>query len=240
LSLLLRSGLFVLIIFSSTLLRAAFGFGNALIAMPLLVLLLGINTATPLVALVAIVTALVMLIRERQALKLKDTSLLLLASFGGIPLGIYFFRTLPEHLVAGLLGLILIFYGLFNLTGFKLPVIQRPWLALPFGFLAGLLGGAYNTNGPPVVIFASLRGWDKRTFRANLQGYFLITGLGIAFSHGLSGLWTWEVIYYLLISLPLIFLTVLLGEKITRDLTYESYFKGVNLVLIFLGLFLLI
>ena len=43
-----------------------------------------------------------------------------------------------------------------------------------FGFFAGILGGAYNTNGPPVVIYGSLRKWSPATFRATLQGYFFM------------------------------------------------------------------
>ena len=52
------------------------------------------------------------------------------------------------------------------------------WL---FGFGAGVLGGAYGMNGPPLVAYGALRHWSPKRFRATLQGYFLPASLvGIA------------------------------------------------------------
>ena len=71
------------ILFTSTLIRAAFGFGNALIAMPLLILILGVQSTTPLVALVGIVISLMMLIREWRDLDIKAAIYLILSSLAG-------------------------------------------------------------------------------------------------------------------------------------------------------------
>jgi uncharacterized membrane protein YfcA len=228
--------LVVAVVFVSTLLRAAFGFGNALIAMPLLILILDLKTAVPLVALLGLVTAMVMLLREWQELELKDTLVLLAASFGGIPLGLYILKNFPETLVKGILGLVLIGFGSFNLIGVKLPKIKKRWLALPFGFLAGILGGAYNANGPPIVIYGLLRGWSKDTFRTSLQGYFLATSLLITIGHGTTGLWTWGVIRLFLISLPVVILAVVLGEKVISRVADDRFNRGVNLILTLLGM----
>ena len=164
--------LVLLIIFISSLIRSAFGFGNALIAMPLLVLILGVKTAAPLVALVGIVIALVMLLREWRELDFKAAIYLILSTLAGIPLGLFFLKSTPEHIVKIILGLVLIVFGLYNLFGLRLPPLRKGNLVFPFGFLAGILGGAYNTNGPPVVIYGVMRGWGKERFRANPAGLF--------------------------------------------------------------------
>jgi len=44
--------------------------------------------------------------------------------------------------------------------------------AWPFGFAAGVLGGAYGMNGPPLAMYGALRRWTPERFRATLQGYF--------------------------------------------------------------------
>ena len=55
----------LLIILVSTLVRAVFGFGNALIAMPLLAMTpIGMKTSTPLIALIATILALVILVKD--------------------------------------------------------------------------------------------------------------------------------------------------------------------------------
>jgi hypothetical protein len=228
--------LILLIIFISTLLRSAFGFGNALIAMPLLVLLLDLKTATPLVALVGIVTALVMLLREWRQLEIREVLSLLLASLAGIPVGLYLLVSLPENIIKGILGLVLILFGVFNLTGFTLPKRKGKWLALPFGFFSGILGGAYNANGPPIVIYGLLKGWNKEKFRATLQGYFFVTGLVVAAGHGFSSLWSRQVLIYFLASLPVVILGVLAGERLADRFTEEQFNRALNLILITLGL----
>ena len=46
-----------------------------------------------------------------------------------------------------------------------------------FGFTAGVLGGAYGINGPPLAIYGTLRRWSPEHFRAMLQAYFLPASL---------------------------------------------------------------
>lgn len=228
--------LILLVIFISTLLRSAFGFGNALIAMPLLILLLDLKTATPLVALVGIVTALVMLLREWRQLEIREVLSLLLASLAGIPVGLYLLVSLPENIIKGILGLVLILFGVFNLTGITLPKLKGKWLALPFGFFSGILGGAYNANGPPIVIYGLLRAWNKKKFRVTLQGYFLLTGAVVSAGHGLSGLWSRQVLIYFLISLPVVVLGVLAGGRLAKRFSEEQFNRALNLILVTLGL----
>jgi uncharacterized membrane protein YfcA len=73
-----------------------------------------------------------------------------------------------------------------------------------FGFFGGVLGAAYNTQAPPIVIYGALRGWPPEMFRATLQGYFLPTGLAILVGQGAAGLWTAEVLKIFLWSIPVL------------------------------------
>ena len=223
------------VIFVSALIRATFGFGNALMAMPLLVLLIGVKGASPLVALSGLVISSLMLSLNWRDLQWKETLLLLAASLPGIPLGMALLTSVPESLVRGILGLVLIGFGLFNLMGVQLPELSSRWLSIPFGFLAGILGGAYNTNGPPIIIYAFLRGWTKDQFRASLQGFFLISGLLISVGHGLSGLWTREIFIQFLGSIPLVAAAIFLGGKIASRFSQEIFNKVVYYFLILMG-----
>lgn len=232
--------LVLLIIFISTLIRSAFGFGNALVAMPLLVLLLSVKTAAPLVALVGIICALVMLLREWRELDIKAAIYLILSTLAGIPLGLFFLKSSPEHIVRMILGLVLIGFGLYNLFGLRLPTLRKGYLVFPFGFFAGILGGAYNTSGPPVVIYGVMRGWSKEKLRATLQGYFLISSALVVVGHGISGLWTRSVLIYFLASIPVVVLADLLGNLIVRKIHGEKFNKAVNLFLVVVGVLMFI
>ena len=228
--------LVLVVIFLSTLIRSTFGFGNALIAMPLLVLLIGIKSATPLVALTGLLISSLMLVQDWKSLQWQETLLLLAVSLPGIPLGLALLTLVPEALVRGILGLVLIGFGLYNLLGIQLPNLSSRWLAVPFGFLAGILGGAYNANGPPVVIYAVFRGWSRDQFRASLQGFFLISNLLVMAAHGLSGLWTREITLQFLASIPLLGLAVFLGGKISSRFSQEKFDQVIYYFLVVTGL----
>jgi uncharacterized membrane protein YfcA len=225
----------IFIIFLSTLVRSTFGFGNALIAMPLLAFVIGVKGATPLVALVGLVISLIMLLREWRALVWKDTLVLLISSLAGLPLGIYLLTAFPESVVRTILGLILICFGFYNLLGIRLPVLKSPVLAVPFGFLAGILGGAYNANGPPVVIYGVMRGWKKEAFRASLQGFFFVSSLMIVAGHALSGFWSRQTLITFFVSIPAVILAIFLGERIAKKITQENFNRVIYIFLILMG-----
>ena len=228
--------LVLVVIFISTMIRSTFGFGNALIAMPLLVLLIGVKTASPLVALAGSVISILMLFQGWRDLQWKETLALLGASLPGIPVGLLLLSSVPESIVKIILGLILIGFGLYNLSGIQLPRLTSRWLILPFGLLAGVLGGAYNTNGPPIVIYAVFRGWTKDQFRASLQGFFLISNLLIIAGHGISGLWTPEIGWYFLGSILPVGLAVYLGGRLSTRFSEELFNRIIYYFLVLTGI----
>jgi uncharacterized membrane protein YfcA len=139
-----------------------------------------------------------------------------------------------------ILGLVLIGFGLYNLFGLRLPPLKKGYLVFPFGLIAGILGGAYNTNGPPVVIYGVMRGWGKERFRATLQGYFLISSALIVFGHGISGLLTRLVLIYFLGSIPVVILAVLLGHWMVQKISGEHFNRVINLFLVAAGFLMFI
>jgi len=230
----------LLILFLSTLVRSTFGFGDALVAMPLLALVIPIKTATPVVAFIAPTIAVCLLIREWRHIDLKSTLKLIISTLVGIPIGILYLKNIEASVVNAVLALVLIVFSLYSL--FK-PVLHRlkndKWAFL-FGFIGGILGGAYNTNGPPVILYGIMRGWKPESFRATLQSYFLPTGGAIMIGQGLAGLWTKTVITTYLYSLPFVFLAIFLGFKISRKIPAEKFNKYVHVMLFGLGIILLI
>jgi uncharacterized membrane protein YfcA len=228
------------IIFISTFIRSAIGFGDALIAMPLLAMALGIQTATPLVAFAASTIALIILARNWRSVDIKSAWRLILLSLVGIPFGLVLLKVAPEYMVKAILGVLLILYGLYSIITPSLPVIKNEKFAYIFGFVAGVLGGAYNTNGPPIVMYGLLRRWPPENFRATLQCYFLFTGLLILMGHGLAGLWTPFVLQLYLYSIPIIMLAIYAGGRINNHLSTDFFSRIVYAFLIVIGALFLI
>ncbi|MEL7083014.1 MAG: sulfite exporter TauE/SafE family protein [Cyanobacteria bacterium J06597_1] len=230
----------IAIFFCATLLRAIFGFGDALIAMPLLTLTLGLGTATPLFALIATSSSLTIFISTFRQIDFKISRQLVFASILGIPFGLILIKLVPEAIVMRVLGVFLIVFAFNRLIRKQAPRIKNRWWGYGFGFVAGVLGSAFNTNGPPIVTYAALRQWPPDSFRSNLQGYFFPIGLMIVASHGISGLWTVRVGQLYLACLPAALAVIAIGSKVHQTLSPKKFETLLSLLLVILGVVLMI
>ena len=226
-------------VFAATFIHASVGFGTALVAMPLLTITIGLKTATPLVGLVMLTTIAGVLWGSREHVDLRAAWQLVLSSAAGIPFGLLVVRLAPDRTVKAFLGVLLIVFSLYNLTRPKLPKIEGRWWIVPFGLAAGILGGAYNTNGPPVVLYGALNHWSAQRFRATLQGFFLPSAVLICSGHAMAGLWSRRVFELYAASLPVIALALLAGIRMSRRIPADRSGRILYAALIVLGALLL-
>lgn len=212
------------------------GFGAALVAMAFLPFLIGIQQAVPLVALVSLVLQIVLLLYYRAAVNLQAMRRVIFGSLLGIPLGIYFLRGVDEQIVLRLLGIVLVSYAVYALLKLHLPAFANPNWGWLFGFVAGILGGAYNTSGPPVVIYGQSQNWNPAAFKANLQSFFLVNSAIVLLGHALSGNVTPQIMNYFLIALPALALGIFVGLQLNRRIDPLRFRQIVQGLLIVLGL----
>jgi uncharacterized membrane protein YfcA len=228
------------VVFLATLIRSAFGFGEALIAVPLLALLIPVEVAAPLAALVSITVAAIVLAQDWHKVHLRSAWWLILSTLFGIPVGLLLLTTVAEHIVKAVLGAFIAGFSAYCLVGHRELELKNDRLAWLFGFSAGVLGGAYGMNGPPLVIYGALRRWSPEHLRATLQGYFLpASALGLA-GYWLAGLWVSSVTHYYLLSLPPALVAIFLGRAMNRRMRGQRFLLLVHAGLILVGLTLLI
>jgi len=221
--------------------RSAFGFGEALVAVPLLAFWLPLPVAAPLAVLVSITIAGIVVIQDWEKIHLSSAGWLVVSSLFGIPLGLLLLTNSHQRGLKAALGIIIIAFAVYSLIGrapLELKQDSRGWL-LACGFCAGVLGGAYGMNGPPLAVYGAMRRWSAQHFRATLQGYFLPASIIGMIGYGLAGLWTSAITRYYLLSLPVTFLGVYLGRAINHRLHGEAFFKYLYLGLAGIGALLL-
>jgi uncharacterized protein len=223
------------VLFAASTLHAGVGFGSALVAMPLLSLVLGVDVATPLVGLAVPVTLVLVLARSWQSLDLHATARLLIGSACGIPVGVIVLRQVPASVILSVLGSVLVAYGLWGLLRPVLPRLRWTGAGYLFGACAGVLGGACNINGPPVVLFGALSGWDPARFRATLSGYFLPTAMLICAAHAATGLWSVRVFELFFLALPVLLLGNWCGLQLARRIPAERFSYLLHWLLVVLG-----
>ena len=175
------------VLFIATGVRAAFGFGDALIAVPLLALFMPLTAAVPLSVLVSITIASLVLFQDWRHIQVRGAASLLVATIFGIPIGLFLLTHAPQAAVKAALGSLIIAFAAYSIRSHHARLSNDRW-AWPFGFVAGVLGGAYAMNGPPVAIYGSLRRWSPSQFRATLQGYFLPASLVAMYGYWAAGL----------------------------------------------------
>src|SRR4051812_41091429 len=175
----------MVVIFVATLIRSVFGFGEALVAVPLLALRIPVGVAAPLAVLVSVTVAGVIVAQDWRKVHVRSAGGLVLATLAGVPLGVLLLTTagerlvkaglvggLPvgllvvaaagERLVRGVLAVVIVAFSTWSLVGRSAPELKDDhavWL-LACGFCGGVLGGAYGMNGPPLVIYGAMRRWS--------------------------------------------------------------------------------
>jgi uncharacterized membrane protein YfcA len=228
------------IVFLAIFVQTTAGFGLGLVSMPLLTAVVGLTTAAPFVALFGLIAEVVLLLRYRQAVYVRPVLKLILAAFVGVPLGVWLLRVIDPEIGTRVLGVLVTTYAVYALFNFRLPALGRSVWAYLFGFVAGVLGGLYNTSGPPVIIYGNSRQWPLASFKGNLQGFFVFVTLLVIAGHLADGNFTAEVWHLLLISIPAIILGLLAGFGLDGRIPAATFRKIVLILLLVIGVRLII
>lgn len=239
--------LIVLAVFIGALSRATFGFGEAIVSMPLLALLtLDLHTSIALIGLVGLTVALFTVVSEWRHVDRQALLRLVIGALTGIPVGIVLVVKLPDTLITIALGIFLILYGSYSFgksllqNTIAVERLKAEFWSLPVGFISGVLGSAYNSHGVPVVVYGTLKNWEPKRFRGTLQAHFLITGVFIVAGQALGGLWSKDVFVLYAYSFPTVILATWLGIFIQRRIPNKKFIRYVYLLLTLLGTLLLL
>jgi uncharacterized membrane protein YfcA len=230
----------VTVVFVATLVRSALGFGEALIAVPLLAFVLPVTVAAPIAALLSITVSAVVVAQDWRHVQLGSASRLVLSTMIGIPIGLFLLRSVPEVVVKAALGVMVAGFAASSLFARDTTPLQDDRLAWLFGAIAGVLGGAYGMNGPPLAVYGSMRRWSPEHFRATLQGYFLPASVLGMIGYWAAGLWTPAVSHYYLAALPAALLAIALGRAVHKRLDTRRFYVYVHVGLLASGAGLLL
>jgi uncharacterized membrane protein YfcA len=131
----------LIVVFLATLIRSALGFGEALLAVPLLALRLPLEIAAPLAVLISITIAFVVVAQDWRRVHVRSTGWLMFATLFGIPLGLLLLTSSHQRAVKAALAVLIIAFSAYSWIGDKPPELKAdsvPWL-LGCGLAAGVL-----------------------------------------------------------------------------------------------------
>ena len=229
-----------LIILFASFTQGLTGFGYALISIPLIALIVDIRYAVTLGALCGLVMNIYLIVQLRGHLNFTDVKNLIIGSIVGIPAGVYFLSSLNPQMLKIFLGILIIIFVLMSLTQFIKPRGINKKFGYLFGLASGILGGAFNTNGPPVLIYFYLHGWNKFKQKASITAFFMVSSIIIVTSHAVSGLTTSAVLFDFLKLSPFLLAGLITGAGLFPKVSTEIYNKIILFGLLAISIFLIL
>lgn len=231
----LTISLLIIIFITAGFARSAMGFGDAVIAMPLLILLLGAQQATPLFAITGNALTWVIIATDWKVIDIKAVWKMVVGAIPGIILAVWVLQKGEEAIVL-FLAILLLGNGVMSFI--KTPKIPERWaspLAWIAGFFSGFSGGSTNLFGPPVAIYGAGMGWSPKVFRASMQSYFLPAGMIVLAGHGMAGLWTKDILYTTLYILPASLIGLYFGKKVNDQISKAMFQKVLAILFVLMS-----
>lgn len=209
-----------------------FGFGSALVAVPLLTLMLGVRDAVTLVLIFQACMGLILL-KAYANIDWKVSLPMLPGVLVGTVIGTLLLSSISaaalQILLAVSIALFLIKTLWFdNLRWSKKRSVSA---AATAGLGGGLFQGAIGTGGPIWVMYASTVIHEKITFRATLVHILFVSSvirIGISIP---EQLFSAQVLSIALVSLPFFLLAILLGQQLQQKVSEKAYRAGMYLIL---------
>jgi hypothetical protein len=233
------------IVFAGHLVKGITGFGSALFAVPLLLLLLDVKFVTPVFLLFDVTSGVILVGKNWRSIDRRLLFLLLAGMVLGTGLGTWVLLSFSHEILKRVLGVLVGGWALTMLLQ-REPNVPSPgralsaYLAPASGFLGGALGAMFSVNGPPIIIYLSHVLDEKQAFRATLYGVFFADACYKMILFTANRLLNREVFCFALIMAPFLVGGVLVGSWLQRFLEEEVFRRIVAAILVVTGVVLLI
>ena len=212
--------------------RGVVGFGSGLIAIPFLVIFLPLQVAVILIALLDYVSSLTHGFHGRAHIQWHLVWPLIPFNIIGVLLAVYIFQNTDFDILIKILAILIFIYAIYYLLGITLKKHAGISWAAPSGILGSMVGTLFGTGGPFYVIYLQLQGVDKSVFRATFASIFLIDGCLRIGSYFFSGLVSIQIVTDFVIALPVMFISLYIGQHIHTSITHRNFQRLIGVLLV--------
>jgi uncharacterized membrane protein YfcA len=230
-----------LLIFLSQLIAGIAGFGNQIVTLPLLAMLVGLAAGKCTLVVLGTVMYVIITVRWHKRINLRELGVIVVLAGVGLVIGMYLFERFAGHGRAMniALGVFVLVVGVQGLVKPKLLNLVPTPVARVLVFAGGIVHGALTTGGPLLVIYAQRAIPHKSEFRSTLAVMWIVLNVELMIGWTVSHTWspiTWKLC---LIGLPFLFAGLTLGEYLHHKLDGPAFRAMVNALLVMNGLLLL-
>lgn len=209
------------------------GMGAAMVAVPLLSLFIDMQIVIPLACIMVPIVCALLAWRFRSHYEIKAILTLVFSSLPGSIVGTYILKYVPTIYLQIMMSIVLILYVIWMLTNKTKNTQPREnkTLALLCGFASGVTGASISFAGPPLAIYIIYAGWSTSKTLANISLGVMFISLITCITQAAAGLYTKELLPYVLVGIPTISLGLIASFPIIKYISQKT-FKILLLVLI--------
>lgn len=241
----LKQALFLAVVLASNIIQCVTGFAGTVLAMPASIMLVGYETAKPILNVLGIAASVGVVALNRKSVNKKEFAKITLIMLLGIFVGVHISEDFERYADAMylILGLLVIAIAIVNSVKFfskKEEKAPPEALSLILLVLSGLVHGVFDCGGPLLVTYASANLKNSDEFRSTLSAVWIVLNSVILFSDVRAGYFGRQTLSLTMICLVVLvfslFIGNLIGKKMSRNafliLTYVLMIvSGVSLIL---------
>jgi uncharacterized membrane protein YfcA len=145
-------------------------------------------------------------------------------------------RVIPNALVLGAIGGMVIFFSLLQLSGRRIPIKKESKVShAAIGALTGFVGGLSAVWGPPTVAFLTVMDVEKKEHIRTQGVIYGVGALALTFSHLSTGILNQNTLIYSAIMVPAAIFGMRLGRTIQDRIDQSIFMKATLFVLMVAG-----
>jgi uncharacterized membrane protein YfcA len=220
-----------MIAFAAGFVRGFSGFGAGMIYVPLIGAMYGPRFAVTTILIVDFICSVPFMLIALPHVRWRETFPLLAAAAITIPIGTLALIYISPEPLRWAIAVTVILFVIMLASGWRYHGSPKLPMTLGVGAISGVLGGATQIPGPPVIIYWLGGAISAATVRANLIAYFALFDLFSIVVYGWSGLLTNETFMYgLLMFVP--FLAGAAGGTMVFAFVSDASYRSAAYVII--------
>ena len=217
--------------FVASLARGFSGFGGALIFVPLASAAVGPQAAAPILLVIDGIAQLALLKNAWRQANRREVGIMAAGALVGIPLGVAILAYVDATTLRWAIAVLIVAMLALLISGWRYHGRPSTATTVGVGFSAGILSGAVQAAGPPVVAYWLGGNNSALTVRANIILFFFCTSVVAAISYLATGLLGFDVLLLSALTAPGYALGMFLGTRMFGHAS-DRMFRRVCFVLI--------
>lgn len=226
----LKELLFLVVVLLSNIIQCITGFAGTVLAMPFSIMLVGFETAKPILNVLGIVASIGVVSTDYKSLNKKEFFKIISVMLIGMLSGFIIANTasLNAGLLYKILGAVVIAFvllGVYNEFIKKNRNEKAEYSPLIYAVLiiSGLVHGIFVCGGPLLVIYANEKMKDKDEFRVTVSAVWIVLNSIIMFSDIKDGYFNSKLLILLALSVVILFLSLVIGNTVFKHLNKKVF-----------------